>query len=111
MKLIKILIALIAVVAITNSVDAKSKKEIKKVTYSCEMDCESCETKIKKNIPYEKGVKSVTTDMEAQTVTIEYRADKNSDEKIQDALVKLGFKDAEVKSCNAKKRKGCCAGH
>ncbi|MBR2200637.1 MAG: heavy-metal-associated domain-containing protein, partial [Bacteroidales bacterium] len=47
-------------------------KDIKTLvlTTNPQMHCENCENKIKNNIRFEKGVKSIETDIAAQTVTI-----------------------------------------
>ena len=78
------------------SVFAKDDPKVKKVTYTCTVDCHSCEEKIMKNIPYEKGVKKVEVDIEKQLVTVSFRKDKNTTEGIEKALEKLGYQ-AEVK--------------
>lgn len=47
-------------------------KDIKKVVLKTnpEMHCMGCEKKIKENIRFEKGVKSITTNLKDKTVTI-----------------------------------------
>ena len=59
-------------------------KDIKTVvlTTNPEMHCTGCEKKIKENIRFEKGVKSIKTNLEDKTVTIEYDADKTTVEDI-----------------------------
>ena len=59
-------------------------KDIKTVvvTTTPQMHCENCEAKIKGNLRFEKGVKDIETNIEAQTVTIKYDAEKTSEEKI-----------------------------
>lgn len=76
------------------SVQAQEKKvkEVKEVTFNCEIDCHSCEEKIMNNIPYEKGVKNVSVDVPNKQVTVKYRTDKNNETGLQDALNKLGYK-------------------
>lgn len=56
-----------------------------------EMHCEGCETKIKKNLRFEKGVKEIVTDIPSQTVRIEYDADKTSPEKLAEGFKKIGY--------------------
>ena len=70
---------------------AKDKPKVKEVVYKCEIDCHTCEKKIKDNIPYEKGVKSLKVDLDKQLVTIKYREDKNTDEGLEAAIEKLGY--------------------
>lgn len=69
-------------------------KDIKTVVYttSPQMHCENCENKIKGNLRFEKGVKEIKTNIEDQTVTVKYDADKTSPEKIQKGFEKFGYK-------------------
>lgn len=72
-------------------------KDIKTVVLSTspEMHCASCETRIKNGLKFESGVKEITTDLTAKTVTVKYDADKTSVDKIKTALAKVKYK-AEV---------------
>lgn len=54
------------------------------------MHCENCETKIKGNMRFEKGVVKIETDREKQTVTITYDASKTNVEALQAAMKKIG---------------------
>ncbi len=60
------------------------------------MQCSSCENRIKKALKFEKGVKDIVTDLEQQTVTITYDADKTTPEKLQETLEKEGFATEQV---------------
>jgi len=53
--------------------------------------CDMCKETIEKEMIYEKGVKSVSVDLAASSVRIEYDARKNSPEKLRAALIKLGY--------------------
>jgi copper chaperone CopZ len=83
-------------------------KDIKTVVLNTnpEMHCSGCENKIKSNIRYEKGVKTIETNLEDKTVTIEYDADKTSVEKIIEGFKKIKY-EATVASPKAK---GCSCG-
>ncbi len=91
----KILLLLIA--AITMSM--ASAKDIKTVvlTTDPQMHCESCEKRIKENIRFEKGIKKIVTDVEHQTVTITYDADKTTVENIIKGFEKIKYNAREVK--------------
>lgn len=82
---------LIFVSLITINLCAQKKGEIKEVSYQCNFDCPSCETKVMKNLPYEKGVKNVSVDYEKRLVKVEYKEGKNTDEGIKLALEQLGY--------------------
>ena len=60
------------------------------VTTTPQMHCENCENTIKGNLRFEKGVKDIETNIEAQKVTIKYDADKTSEEKILKGFEKFG---------------------
>ncbi len=68
-------------------------KDIKTVvvTTSPQMHCENCEKKIKNNLRFEKGIKKIETNVEKQTVTINYDADKTSEEKVLKGFEKFGY--------------------
>lgn len=105
-------------------------KDIKTVVLTTmpQMHCESCENKIKGNLRFEKGIKSVETNIDDQAVTIQYDADKTNEEAIMKAFGKFGYqaskkeaaqKECEKKECDKKEceKKECagemkgCAGH
>lgn len=70
-------------------------------TTNPQMHCANCENKIKKNIRFEKGVKNIATNLEKQTVTITYDAEKGSKDQLVAAMKKIGF---EVKVLSDKQQ-------
>ena len=82
-------------------------KDIKTVVLKTkpEMHCANCEKKIKDNLRFEKGVKSIKTDLDSKTVTIEYDADKTTVEKIIEGFKKIKYEATEVKQENPTKEK------
>lgn len=68
-------------------------KDIKSITLTTEpeMHCEKCENKIKKNLRFEKGIKSIKTDLQSKTVTITYDADKTDESAIIEAFKKINY--------------------
>ena len=80
-----------------------NKKELKTVTYKCNMHCHSCQEKIEHNIAFEKGVKAITTDIDDNTVTVTYKTDKSSAEKIKKAIIDLGY-TAKIQEKEEKKK-------
>ena len=79
-------------------------KDIKTVVLetSPEMHCNGCETKIKTNIRFEKGIKDIETSLEEKTVTIKYDADKTSVDNIIEGFKKIGY-EATVADENKEK--------
>lgn len=69
-------------------------KDIKTLTLTTtpQMHCEGCENKIKNALQFEKGVKSIDTDISMQTVTVSYDADKTTESHLTEALAKAGYK-------------------
>ncbi len=69
-------------------------KDIKTVVFTTtpQMHCEGCENKIKSNLRFEKGIKSIETSVANQTVTVTYNADKTTPEKLQKGFEKFGYK-------------------
>ena len=82
-------------------------KDIKTVvvTTSPEMHCESCENRIKSNLRFEKGIKSIKTDLKTKTVTIEYDAEKTNVQNIIKGFKKIKYEAKEIKKEAAKEQK------
>ena len=74
------------------------------VTPTPEMHCESCETKIKSNMRFEKGVKKVETNLKTQEVSITYDPKKNNVEGLQQAMKKIGYDTKVVSDTEVKKK-------
>lgn len=83
----------------TMAQEKKEKKDKKIETLTCwaSMDCDGCVAKIKKNIAYEKGVKDLNVDLKTKLVTVKYRKDKTSPEKLEKAIRDLGFTTEIIK--------------
>lgn len=95
-----------AVFALSFSV-ALFAKDIKTVvlTTQPQMHCANCEKKIKQNIRFERGVKTIKTDLKTKTVTIQYDADKTSVPAIIQGFKKIKYEASEVKPASEKKQK------
>lgn len=81
------------IAALVLAVSTLCAKDLKTVVFSPNppMSCQNCENKIKGNIRFEKGVKDIQTDLESQQIIITYDADKTTEEKLADALDKIGY--------------------
>ncbi len=77
------------------------------VTTMPPMHCENCENKIKGNLRFEKGVKKIETNIPAQTVTIDYDADKTTAENLMKAFEKFGYEAQAVTPKNEAESKSC----
>ena len=100
MKVVHIFLAVMFLFGI-QTVSAQQVKKVsnkeEQVVFLVNMDCHSCEEKIKKNIPFEKGVKDLTTNLDKKLVTIKYQTSKTDKDKLKKAIEKLGFTCEEVK--------------
>lgn len=87
-------------------------KDIKTVVFTTtpQMHCENCENKIKNNIRFVRGVKSIETSVDSQTVTIKYDADKTTPDVIRQAFDKIGYTVVEVKPATKMEctEQNCC---
>ena len=84
-----------------------SAKDIKTlvVTTNPQMHCASCENKIKGNLRFEKGVKTIDCNIPEQRVTITYDAEKTKPETLIDAFGKFGYKATQLKEENKQPQK------
>ena len=98
MKKTTMLLTMLLIAAVTFAKDIKTVV----VTTMPQMHCESCETKIKGNLRFEKGIKSVETNIDDQAVTIQYDADKTTIADIIKGFEKIKYEAKEVKE-NPKK--------
>ena len=101
MKTVKVFLAAVAFllsIGIVSAQDKKGNDKTAEVVFSVSMDCHNCEQKVKKNIPYEKGVKDLTTNLDKQLVTVKYETNKTDKAKLKKSIEKLGFTCEEVKA-------------
>jgi copper chaperone CopZ len=85
----KKLLTILLTLAMASSVFAQSKDE--KVTFYVNYHCEQCIKKINKNIPFEKGVKNIKTDLEGKSIVLTYNPKQTTPDKLRTALEKLDF--------------------
>jgi hypothetical protein len=85
-SIISMLLFMVAMIA--------AAKDLKTAVFTTtpQMHCENCENKIKGNLRFEKGVKVIKTDIEAQKVFVTYDPKKTTEEKLQKAFEKFGYK-------------------
>jgi copper chaperone CopZ len=91
-RLVIFLLAIMPMAYMLSTAEAKPNKQ--KVVLYVHLHCEDCCNKILKNIPFDKelknGVKDLVFDMEEQTVTVTYDANKTDVPTIQKAFAKIG---------------------
>ena len=99
-KILSVAIAtLLASSAFAESKNA-SKLDTLVVTPTPQMHCQKCENKIKTNIRFVKGIKSITTSVPNQTVTLVYDGTKSTYDDFVAAFRKIGY---DIKKSEEKK--------
>ncbi|MDR2955608.1 MAG: heavy-metal-associated domain-containing protein [Prevotella sp.] len=85
-------IALVMMLGIGMAIQAQKPKSDKEtVIFDVSMTCENCQKRIEKNIAFEKGVTDMKVDLANKTVQVEYKPSQTTVEKLQAAIVKLGY--------------------
>ena len=91
-------IGIIAIMAMLFSTTHVMAKDLRTVIFKVEqLCCEKCEAKVKKNIPFEKGVKKLQCDVPTKTVSVTYDAEKTNIEKLQKGFAKFKYTAEVVK--------------
>ncbi|MFI3306125.1 MAG: heavy-metal-associated domain-containing protein [Rikenellaceae bacterium] len=103
-SLLRIFAALAIMLCTVGSVEAKrsdtkrsdaSKSKIESVTFMTDIDCPSCEAKIMKVLPYQRGVKDVAVNVRSKSVTVKYDNTKTSESALKSSLKRLDVKVVE----------------
>ncbi len=87
----KKVIFMILALGIFTSQSFAQKTETSVVCFKSNMHCENCQATLTEYLKFEKGVKDLKVDHATNTILIEYKADKNSDEKFAKAIEKKGY--------------------
>ena len=69
-------------------------------TVSPKMSCQNCENKIKSNLRFEKGIKSIDTSLTEQTVKVVYNPKKTNVESIKKGFAKIGYTATPKEGCD-----------
>ena len=88
-QIITLLMAAMLVVAPVLSQKKRANRET--VVFHVAMDCIKCQQKIEKDISFERGVKALDVSLQKQTVQITYDTRRTTNEKLQEAIKKLGY--------------------
>lgn len=73
------------------SADRKPSKKTASVTFIVSMHCKNCVRKISENISFEKGVEDLAVSLDEKQVTIKYNPSKTNEQKLADAIRRLGY--------------------
>ncbi len=72
------------------------KKENNVVCFKSDMDCSQCEKTLAEYLKFEKGVKNLKVDHASNTIFIEYKEGKNTDDGFAAAIEKKGYKAEKI---------------
>ena len=92
----------LSLTSVNAAIAEKHKKET--VTFLVSMTCGNCQKRIESNIPYEKGVTDLKVDLPNKLVTIEYRTDKTTADKLKAAIKEMGFTATPFKTSPKEKK-------
>ena len=98
-KLIKWIPAIIFALLIVNTgkMFAQEKKgKTETVEIKSSVVCGMCESKIKKELAFERGVKGIEVDLETKVITVEFNPKKTDKEKIKKAITEIGYDADEL---------------
>jgi len=101
-------IILMMVLLTASTYAAGGKFETIKIKTSSQ--CGECKERIEEALAFEKGVKTAELDVETKIVTVTYKKNKTSPEKIRKAISKVGY-DADDVAADTKaysKLDACC---
>jgi len=72
------------------------KKGNKVVCFKSDMDCTDCEKKLTEHLKFEKGVKDLKVDHASNTILVEYKEGKNTEDGFTKAIEKKGYKADKI---------------
>lgn len=96
MKRIVYVLAMLMFISFSASETFAQKKGNKTVCYKSDMDCGQCEKTIYEYLKFEKGVKDLKVDHASNTILVEYKDGKTTDEKLAQAITKKGYKADKI---------------
>lgn len=96
MKNLIYLLMVTMVISFSTSETLAQKKVAKTVCFKSDMDCADCEKKIYEYLKFEKGVKNIKVDHASNTILVQYKEGKNTDEKIAKAVEKKGYQAEKI---------------
>jgi copper chaperone CopZ len=79
------------------------KGENKVVCFKSDMDCANCEKTITEHLKFEKGVKDLKVDHVSNTILIEYKDGKNTDDGFAKSIEKKGYKAEKISKADYEK--------
>lgn len=114
MKRIKYLkkatLMILGIALATMNISAQEVKKEDTIIIKTSAVCGDCKERIENEMSFEKGVKAVNLDLKTKDLTITYRPEKTTPEKLRTAVTKIGYDaddmPADIKAYN--KLPECC---
>ena len=96
MKAKHLFITIVYMFVLIYGVNAGPKTSSKKtVTFQVSMHCQSCATRIEKEVSFEKGVKNLEINLEEKTVKVTFDSIKTNVITLKKGIEKLGYEVKE----------------
>nr|WP_319509428.1 heavy-metal-associated domain-containing protein [uncultured Draconibacterium sp.] len=96
MKKLILLLTMAMFIGFAGNETFAQKKENKVVCFKSNMDCADCEKTVTEYLKFEKGVKDLKIDHVSNTILVEYKDGKNTDDKLAEAIEKKGYKADKI---------------
>lgn len=91
-----ILIALVVMIGAAANQSFAQKNTNQVVCFKSNMDCTDCEKTLTEHLKFEKGVKDLKVDHASNTILIEFKEGKNTDEGFAKSIIKKGYKADKI---------------
>jgi copper chaperone CopZ len=84
--------------------------EIKEVVIKTSAECDMCKEVMEEKLNYTKGITYVNLEVSSKLLTVKYKEDKISLEKIREIISNLGYDADEIKANSEKQQSlpSCC---
>jgi copper chaperone CopZ len=110
MKALKRIVLVLFATILIGSIASAQGKKTETIRIKTSAQCEQCKDRIERMLAYEKGVTKSNLDLKTKIVTVTYKPDKTTPDKICLALSKTGY-DADGVTADPKAYKNlppCC---
>jgi len=91
-----VLMTVVLLIGIVSNPLYAQKEGNKVVCFKSNMDCSHCEKTLSEYLKFEKGVKNLKVDHVSNTIRVEYKDGKNTDEALAKAVEKKGYKAEKI---------------
>ncbi|MDF1673518.1 MAG: heavy metal-associated domain-containing protein [Vicingaceae bacterium] len=82
----------------TTNVKAQKSNETAEIKIKTSAQCEMCKQRLEKAMAYEKGIKSSKLDVESATLTVVFKPNKTTPDKIRTSISKTGYDADKIKA-------------